>query len=95
MFNFTYFLAFMAIEDAMEEEEKNPSPKYSSTSSDEKMTAGCKIAVVGTILGIILGIVFESWLCFIFFTAVGFIIGLTYDIHKDLEEKKENDIEII
>ena len=88
MFNFTDFLAFMAIEDAMEEE-KNPSPKYSSGSSDEKMTTGCKVAVAGTIIGIVLGIVIESWLCFILITAAGFIIGLCYDLNRELGENKE------
>ena len=91
MFNFQDFLGFMAINDAMEEEENNSSPKYSSGSSDEKMTIGCKIAVASTIIGIVLGIVIESWLCFIFITAAGFIIGLSYDLNKELGENKEND----
>ena len=77
----------MAIEDAMEEEEKNTSPKYSSGSSDEKMTPGCKIAVASTFIGIILSIVIESWLCFIFITAACFITGLYYDVHKETYRK--------
>lgn len=91
MFNFQDFLGFMAINDAMEEEENNSSPKYSSGSSDEPVTTGGKIAVVGTIIGIVLGLVFESWLCFIFIAAAGFIIGLSYDLNKELGENKEND----
>ena len=93
MFNFQDFLGFMAINDAMEEEEKNPSPKYSSGSSDEPVTTGGKIAVAGTILGIVLGLVFESWLCFIFIAAAGFIIGLYHDVYKFTEDKKKSDTE--
>lgn len=93
MFNFQDFLGFMAINDAMEEEENNSSPKYSSGSSDEKMTIGCKIAVAGTIIGIVLGIVIESWLCFIFIAAAGFIIGLYHDVYKSTEDKKKDDTE--
>ena len=95
MFNFQDFLGFMAINDAMEEEEKNPSPKYSSGSSDENITTGSTIAVAGTILGIVLGLVFESWLCFIFFAAAGFIIGLNHDVSKSTEDKKKNDTDNI
>ena len=93
MFNFQDFLGFMAINDAMEEEENNSSPKYTSGSSDEPVTTGSKIAVVGTILGIVLGIVFESWLCFIFIAAAGFIIGLYHDVYKSTEHKKKDDTE--
>lgn len=91
MFNFQDFLGFMAINDAMEEEENNSSPKYTSGSSDEPVTTGGKIAVVGTILGIILGLVLESWLCFIFIAAAGFIIGLNHDVYKSTEDKKKSD----
>lgn len=83
----------MAINDAMEEEENNSSPKYSSGSSDEKITTGSKIAVVGTILGIVLGLIFESWLCFILFAAAGFIFGLNHDVYKSTEDKKKSDTE--
>lgn len=93
MFNFQDFFGFMVINDAMEEEERNSSPKYSSGSSDENITTGSKIAVAGTILGIVLGLVFESWLCFIFFAAAGFIIGLNHDVYKSTENKKTNDTE--
>ena len=62
---------------------------------DEKITTGSKIAVVGTIIGIVLGLVFESWLCFIFFTAAGFIIGLNHDVSKSTEDKKKNDTDNI
>ena len=62
---------------------------------DEKFTTGSKIAVVGTIIGIVLGLVFESWLCFIFFTAAGFIIGLNHDVSKSTEDKKKNDTDNI
>lgn len=72
----------------------NSSQKYSSGSLDEKITTGCKIAVVGTIIGIILGLVFESWLCFIFFAAAGFIIGLNHDVYKSTEDKKKDDTDI-
>ncbi|MBO4564569.1 MAG: hypothetical protein J5720_03975 [Bacteroidaceae bacterium] len=91
MFDFKDFMTFMAINDAMEEEENNSSPKYSSRSSDEPVTTGGKIAVVGTIIGIVLGLVFESWLCFIFFAAAGFIIGLNHDVYKSTEDKKKSD----
>ena len=60
---------------------------------DENITTGSKIAVVGTIIGIVLGLVFESWLCFVFFTAAGFIIGLNHDVYKFTEDKKKNDNE--
>ena len=60
---------------------------------DENITTGSKIAVAGTIIGIILGLVFESWLCFVFFTAAGFIIGLNHDVYKFTEDKKKNDNE--
>ena len=89
MFNFQDFLGFMTINDAMEEEENISSPKYSSTNSDEKMTPGCKVAVAGTILGIVLGIVFESRLCFIFFAAASFIFGLNHDVYKSTEDKNK------
>lgn len=62
---------------------------------DEKSTTGSKIAVVGTIIGIVLGLVFESWLCFIFFTAAGFIIGINHDVSKSTEDKKKNDTDNI
>ena len=93
MFNFQDFLGFIAINDAMEEEDNNSSPKYTSDSSDEKVTTGGKIAVAGTIIGIVLGLVFESWLCFIFFAVAGFIIGLNHDVYKSTEDKKTNDTE--
>ena len=60
---------------------------------DEKFTTGSKIAVVGTIIGIVLGLVFESWLCFIFIAAAGFIIGLYHDVYKFTEDKKKSDTE--
>ncbi len=95
MFNFQDFLTFMAINDAIEEEENHSSPKYLPTSSNEKITTGSRIAIVGTILGLVLGLVYESWLSFILFAAAGFIIGLNHDVYKFTEDKKKSDTENI
>ena len=90
MFDFKDFLAFMAIDDAMEEH--NPSKKRSTGSTDNKVTTGCIVVCAFTVFAIGLAIVFESWLCFIIITVVGFIIGLNHDVYKFMEEKddKEN-----
>lgn len=82
MFNFQDFFAFMAIEDAMEEEEKNPSPKYSSSGSKSEMTTGRLFSCGCITLGIFLGIIFENLALFIGVSVIGAIIGIAYDVNK-------------
>lgn len=81
MFNFTDFLAFMAIEDAMEEEEKNPSPKYSSGGSNSEMTKGCLFSCGCIAIAIFLGVLFESFAWLIGVSVIGTIIGVVYDVY--------------
>ena len=82
MFNFQDFLAFMAIEDAMEEEEKNPSPKYYSSGPKSEMTTGCLFSCGCITFGIFLGIIFENLALFIGVSVIGAIIGIAYDVNK-------------
>lgn len=86
MFNFQDFLAFMAIEDAMEEEEKNSSPKYSSSGSNSEMTTGCLFSCVSIFFAIFLGALFESFVWFIGVSAIGSIIGIAYDVNKKIDK---------
>lgn len=86
MFDFTDFLAFMAIEDAMEEE-KDSSPKYSSNSSNEDLSSGCAFACLSITFAIFLGVILESWGWFIGVAVIGSIIGVAYDVHKNKKTK--------
>lgn len=91
MFDFTDFLAFMAIEDAMEEKEKNPSPKYSSSGSNSEMTTGCLFSCLSIFFAIFLGAVFESFVWFIGVSVIGIFIGIAYDVHKKTSEMKNKE----
>lgn len=86
MFDFTDFLAYMAIEDALEEE-KDSSPKYSSNSTNEDMSSGCVFACLSITFAIFLGVVFESWGWFIGVAVIGTALGIAYDVHKNKKKK--------
>ena len=92
MFDFTDFLAFMAIEDAIEEEEKNPSPKSPSGGSNSEMTTGCMFSCGCIILAIVLGVLFESFAWFIGVSVIGTFIGIAYDVHKNAKGKKQDKV---
>lgn len=95
MLNFTDFLAFMAIEDAMEEEEKNPSPKYSSGGSKSEMMTGCLFSCGCIVFAVFLAVFFESFAWFIVVSIIGTFIGIVYDVFKSTEDKKKGDKENI
>ena len=92
MFYFQDFLAFMAIEDAMEEEEKNSSPKYSSGCSNSEMTTGCLFSCGCITFAIFLAIVFESFAWFIGVSIIGTFIGIAYDVQKNRKIRKKDKI---
>ena len=89
MSDFTDFLAAMAIEDALEEDDhsisKGASKRQSNVSKTET-SPGCIFSCCCIVFACLLGFLFDSFLLLIGITFIGAIIGLVYDIRRYMKK---------